>query len=200
MEWLAREPASERGLVAPKTMPDPLETTYRPLLEAFSFAARCHQGQLRKDGKTPYVSHVFRVCFIVRHVFGIEDAQTLMAAALHDTVEDTTTDFDDLEEQFGPEVASWVAALSKDKRLREEDREKAYEAQLAAGPWQVKICKLADIFDNLMDSVTSRPEQRQRVLRNSHRYLKALQHDLPEPARRPWEIVSRLLADMEGKK
>jgi guanosine-3',5'-bis(diphosphate) 3'-pyrophosphohydrolase len=181
-------------------MPDSLETTCRPLLEALAFAARAHQGQLRKDGKTPYVSHVFRVCFIVRHVFGFDDTSTLMAAALHDTVEDTTTDFDDLEEKFGSEVANWVAALSKDKRRPEEDREKAYEAQLANGPWEVKVCKLADIFDNLMDSVTSRPEQRQRVLRNSHRYLKALQHELPDQARRPWEIVSRLLADMEGKK
>jgi guanosine-3',5'-bis(diphosphate) 3'-pyrophosphohydrolase len=181
-------------------MSDSLEITYRPLLEAFAFAARSHQGQLRKDGKTPYVSHVFRVCLIVRHIFGIDDCQTLMAAALHDSVEDTTTDFDDLEEKFGREVATWVAALSKDKRLPEEEREKAYEAQLAKGPWQVKICKLADIFDNLMDSVASRPEQRQRVLRNSHRYLKALQSDLPEPTRRPWEIVSQLLADMEGKR
>lgn len=181
-------------------MSDSLETTYRPLLEAFAFAARSHQGQLRKDGKTPYVSHVFRVCFILRHVFGIDDAQTLMAAALHDTVEDTTTDFDDLEEKFGSDVANWVAALSKDKRRPEEDREQAYEAQLANGPWQVKVCKLADIFDNLMDSVTSRPEQRQRVLRNSHRYLKALQQDLQEPARRPWEIASRLLTEMESKK
>src|SRR5438093_5908981 len=89
----------------------------RPLLEAVAFAARAHQGKLRKDGVTPYASHVFRVCLVLRHVFGIEDIQALMAAALHDTVEDTDTDFDELKETFGDEVASWVAALSKDKRL-----------------------------------------------------------------------------------
>ena len=50
-----------------------MENTYRPLLEAVSFAARAHQGQMRKDGKTPYASHVFRVCLILRHVFGIDD-------------------------------------------------------------------------------------------------------------------------------
>src|SRR5216683_2353929 len=100
-----------------------LEQTYRPLLEAIAFATRAHQGQLRKDGRTPYVSHVFRVCLILRQVFGIDDSQALTAAVLHDTVEDTTTDFDDLEEKFGADVARWVAALSKDKRLPEKERE-----------------------------------------------------------------------------
>src|SRR5713226_1016830 len=95
----------------------------RPLLEAVSFAARAHRHQLRKDGQTPYVAHVFRVCLIVRHVFGIDDPHALMAAALHDTIEDTNTDFDDLEETFGREVAEWAATLCKDTRRPETERE-----------------------------------------------------------------------------
>jgi guanosine-3',5'-bis(diphosphate) 3'-pyrophosphohydrolase len=181
-------------------MPDSSENTHRPLMEAIAFAARAHQGQLRKDGKTPYASHVFRVCLIVRHVFGVEDAGVLQAAVLHDTIEDTTTDFDDIEKEFGAQVASWVAALSKEKRLQEENREKAYEAELARSPWQVKVCKLADIFDNLLDSVHVQEEKRNRTLRNAHRYLAALKANLQEEARRPWEIVSRLLAETEEKK
>jgi len=170
----------------------------RLLLEAISFAARAHQGQLRKDGRTPYVSHVFRVGLVVRQVFGIEDESVLTAAVLHDTVEDTTTDFDDIQNEFGAEIAGWVADLSKDKRLPESEREKAYEARLAQAPWQVKICKLADIFDNLMDSVHTPEDKRTRTTANAYRYLAALKSNLPEIARRPWEIVSRLLADMEG--
>src|SRR5262245_47811485 len=103
-----------------------IEDTFRPLVEAVSFAARDHEGQVRKDGRTPYVSHVFRGCLTLRHVFGIDDPQVLAAAVLHDTIEDSTTDFDDLEEHFGREVAMWVSALSKDKRLPEEEREQAY--------------------------------------------------------------------------
>src|SRR5437667_4119346 len=99
-------------------MPD-LENTYRPLLEAVSFAARAHQGQVRKDGKTPYASHVFRVCLVLRHVFGVDDPQTLTAAVLHDTIEDTTTDFDDLEERYGADVAQWGSVVSKAKRVRD---------------------------------------------------------------------------------
>jgi guanosine-3',5'-bis(diphosphate) 3'-pyrophosphohydrolase len=174
------------------------ETAYRPLLEAVAFAARAHQGQLRKDGRTPYVSHVFRVGLVLREVFGIDDREALTAAILHDTVEDTTTDFDDLQEKFGREVAGWVAALSKDKRRPEPEREKAYVEALAAGPWQVKVCKLADVFDNLMDSVTATPEQQQRAYRNAHRYLDALQPDLPPQANHPWEVVTELLTLLEG--
>src|SRR6266702_1696056 len=96
------------------------QATNRLLLEAIAFAARAHQGQLRKDQRTPYVSHVFRVCLIVRQVFGVDDASVLTAAVLHDTIEDTTTDFDDLAERFGATVAGWVAILSKDKRLVDE--------------------------------------------------------------------------------
>jgi guanosine-3',5'-bis(diphosphate) 3'-pyrophosphohydrolase len=165
-------------------------------MEASALAARAHRHQLRKDGQTPYVSHVYRVGLVVRDVFGIDNPDVLVAAILHDTLEDTTTDYDDLAEKFGKDVAGWVAILSKDKRLPEADRELAYTRQLAAAPWQVKICKLADVYDNLMDSP---PGQQARTFKNSHRYLDALRDDLPEPARRPWEIVAQLLTDLESR-
>jgi guanosine-3',5'-bis(diphosphate) 3'-pyrophosphohydrolase len=176
---------------------DTIHHTYRPLLEAISFAARAHRHQFRKDGQTPYVGHVFRVCLILRHVFGIDDRQALMAAALHDTIEDTNTDFDDLEEKFGQEVAAWVATLSKDKRQQDRPREQAYMAGLVRAPWQVKVCKLADIFDNLTDLVHTRPEQQKKSLQRSRSYLQALEPDLPEQAQRPFAIVKQLLAEME---
>lgn len=168
------------------------------LLEAVAFAARAHKGHLRKDGETPYVSHVFRVALVVRTVFGVEDLDVLAAAVLHDTIEDTTTDFDDIQEQFGATIAGWVAALSKDKRLEESRREAAYVAGLAAAPWQVKICKLADVYDNLADAGNMPAPKRQRSLRNARRYLDALKPDLPEIARRPWQITADLLADREA--
>jgi guanosine-3',5'-bis(diphosphate) 3'-pyrophosphohydrolase len=179
-------------------MPDAPAKTVRPLLEAIAFAARAHQGKLRKDGATPYVSHVFRVCLVLRHVFGIDDRQALTAAALHDTLEDTDTDFDDLKKEFGEEVACWVAALSKDKRLPEEEREPAYAEALARAPWQVKACKLADVYDNVMDSVQSEPQQRAHVLKRAHYYVDALEAELSERARRPWEMVVELLQQIEA--
>src|SRR5712672_2578769 len=102
------------------------------LLQAIAFAARAHRHQLRKDNQTPYVSHVVRVAFVLRHVFGIADERILTAAVLHDTIEDTTTDFDDIEKQFGSEIAGWVALLSKDKRLPDPQREAVYQESLAS--------------------------------------------------------------------
>ncbi len=124
---------------------------YRQLLEAASLAARAHHGQMRKDKETPYVSHVFRVCLIVRDLFGFDDPRMLIAALLHDTIEDTTTDFDDIAKHHGPEIAGWVAALTKNKALEETAREADYIARLIQAPWQVHACKLADVFDNLVD-------------------------------------------------
>ncbi len=175
-------------------MIDPSEPAFRRLLDAVSFAARAHRGQMRKDGQTPYAAHVFRACLIIQHVFGVNDSSALMAAVLHDTVEDTTTDYDDVRELYGAEVADWVALLSKDKRLAEDQREKAYEAGLAEAPWQVKLCKLADVLDNTLDSASMPPEKRARTLRRSRSYLQALDSpDLPPAVRRAWNLVSEVV-------
>src|SRR5437667_8808683 len=96
------------------------------LFDAIGFAARAHRHQLRKDKETPYVSHVFRVCLVVREVFGFTDPSMLITALLHDTIEDTTTDFDDVEKHFGNEVARWVAFLTKNKAMPEAERERVY--------------------------------------------------------------------------
>ena len=113
-------------------MPDP--ASYRLVLDAIAFAARAHHGQMRKDGKTPYVSHVFRVAAVVRNVFGFDDPRMLATAVLHDTIEDTTTDFDDLEKHFGREIAEWVSLLSKDKRLPEDQAGSSLHRGFARGP------------------------------------------------------------------
>jgi len=103
-------------------MSDPNEIIF----EAAAFAARAHRNQFRKDKETPYFSHPVRVCLVVRQVFGFDDPHMLTAALLHDTIEDTTTDCDDIIERFGPVVAKWVAALSKDSRMPHDEREAQY--------------------------------------------------------------------------
>src|SRR6476646_74887 len=119
------------------------------VFQAAAFAARAHRHQLRKDKETPYFSHPVRVCLVVCHVFGFDDPRMLAAALLHDTIEDTTTDYEDIVERFGPDVARWVAAVIKDSRMPFEEREEAYRAALAAADWQAKVVKLGDLYDNL---------------------------------------------------
>lgn len=124
---------------------------------ATSFAARAHRNQIRKDGVTPYVSHPYRVTMTVRDVFGESDPVTLAAALLHDTIEDTTCDYDELLELFGKPVADCVALLTKDMRLIEPERERAYDAQLVEGDWRSRLIKLADVYDNLHDLAQRTP-------------------------------------------
>jgi (p)ppGpp synthase/HD superfamily hydrolase len=156
-------------------MPTPTDL----LLDAVSFAARAHRHQLRKDEETPYAAHPFRVCLIVRHVFGIDDPRVLTAALLHDTIEDTTTDYDDVLERYGADVADWTAALTKDMRVREPEREADYLSHLTAAPWPVAACKLADIYDNMTDSKNLTPAGRAKQVLRSRGYLDAMRASVP---------------------
>jgi (p)ppGpp synthase/HD superfamily hydrolase len=162
------------------------------ILRAISFASRAHLGQFRKDGLTPYSSHAFRVCFILRHIFRLDDENVLVAAVLHDTIEDTTVDFDDVEAEFGSQVAQWVAHLSKDKRRAYDEREQAYCRDLTQAPWQVQVCKLADIHDNLLDSSHLAGASLSRTIKNKGDYLHSLKAGLQPEAAAAFEITESL--------
>lgn len=118
---------------------------------ASAFAARAHAGQLRKDGRTPYVSHCFRVAMTVRDVYQCADEVAIAAALLHDTIEDTDTDYDDVHDSFGREIADCVAALTKNMILPESEREVEYDRRLADADWRARLIKLADVYDNLSE-------------------------------------------------
>jgi (p)ppGpp synthase/HD superfamily hydrolase len=142
---------------------------------AAAFAARAHEHQKRQDDKTPYFSHPARVTMTVVTVFGFNDEVTLAAALLHDTIEDTNTDYDDIKEEFGAKVAEIVACLTKDMRLPEKEREKQYDLQLARGPWQARLIKLADVYDNLLDH--SRTSPISKLLNRADRALELTRND-----------------------
>jgi len=163
------------------------------LLKAVSFSARAHRSQLRKDRETPYAAHPFRVCLTLRHLFGVDDTRVLAAAVLHDTIEDTTTDADDLIEGFGPDIARWVALLSKDKRLAEPKRERTYERQIESAPWQVKLIKLADVHDNLTDAGSLPPDKREKPYARARAMLPHILKGLPPKLRRASRYVEDLL-------
>ncbi|WP_162670225.1 HD domain-containing protein [Gemmata massiliana] len=165
--------------------------------EAAALAARAHQHQKRKDNQTPYVSHVFRVCLVVRHTFGFDDPKMLAAALLHDTIEDTTIDCDDIIERFGGDVAKWVAALTKDMRLPHDEREAVYAKELATADWQVKALKLADLYDNLSDSKHLSPGGRRKTAAKARFYLDAIRQALPDQVRSALALVEQRLTELE---
>lgn len=170
---------------------------------AASFAARKHHGQLRKDGKTPYFAHVVRVAFTTSALFGCNDPTAIAAALTHDLIEDTTTDYEDLEDRFGAEVADMVVALTKNMSLPEAARERDYEARLAKADWRVRLVKLADAYDNVIDSDND-PKQGDNLPRRLGACVRAVRlaqvdaKNHPE-TRRAIELVTALVKRYEEK-
>ena len=134
---------------------------------AAKLAAHFHRHQVRKGGSgpynapsyhaapydpVPYIVHPFRVALTLSTLFHVDDPVLLATGLLHDVLEDTTGDFDDIETACGTETARLVAALTKDSRLPEPERDEAYKKQLLAADWRVRLVKLADIYDNVYDA------------------------------------------------
>ena len=148
----ARAVARKEVQAATAERPDnPLQA----ILRAASFAARKHHGQMRGDNLTPYFSHVTRVALVLVHLFGVDDEDTIAAALLHDTLEDTATDYDEIAHIFGEQVASYVVLLTKNPLLPKKEREQDYQNRLSTAPEQVIIAKMADLYDNLSDRINS---------------------------------------------
>jgi guanosine-3',5'-bis(diphosphate) 3'-pyrophosphohydrolase len=164
-----------------------------PWQAAAAFAARAHQHQLRKDQRTPYVSHVFRVATTVMLVFGCHDETAITAAILHDTIEDTATDYDDIAENFGDTVAHLVAALTKNMLLPEDAREKDYDRRLAAADWRARLIKLGDTYDNFIDKAELSPKKRRALIDKCRRAIA-----LARPDARARPEVRRAIAAVEG--
>jgi len=171
---------------------------------ACAFAARAHQGQTRKDGLTPYFSHPVRVALTLRQTFGCDDPIALAAAILHDTIEDTPADYDDIADGFGPEIADIVAALTKNMILPESEREPEYDARLAQADWRARLIKLADVYDNLSDMHTSKAtdasQAATRHLARCRRAIALAQPDRAEHAEvdRAIRCVEAMLASDQG--
>jgi GTP diphosphokinase / guanosine-3',5'-bis(diphosphate) 3'-diphosphatase len=120
------------------------------LLEALDFAAIRHSAQRRKGpDAAPYVNHLIEVASLVANVGQVEDVDVLIAAVLHDVLEDTPTTAEEVTERFGPRVCRFVQALSDDKSLpRRQRREIALEELPHAEPL-VHVIKLADLASNI---------------------------------------------------
>lgn len=132
-------------------------STSADLLRAIAFAADKHRDQRRKDAEaSPYVNHVIAVAELLARVGEITDSTVLVAAILHDTVEDTETTPQELADHFGTAVARIVAEVTDNKALPKEERkllqvEHARDASPAA-----KLVKLGDKIVNVVD-VTNQP-------------------------------------------
>ncbi|MFD1415254.1 HD domain-containing protein [Oceanobacillus jeddahense] len=116
---------------------------------AKAFAAKAHQGQVRKNSSEPYITHPIRVAERLEKEGCSDDL--ISAGYLHDVVEDTDICIEEIEQQFGKVVAELVASHTEDKSKSWWDRKKQTVDHLKDAPKEIKYLIIADKLDNLLE-------------------------------------------------
>lgn len=129
------------------------------MLQAASFAAKKHYNQKRKgNDAAPYINHPLEVANILASVGEIEDYDILIAAVLHDTIEDTETTKEEITELFGEKVCNYVLEVTDDKSLPKAERKQLqveHAPHLSGG---AKVIKLGDKISNIRDVADNPPD------------------------------------------
>ena len=142
------------------------DTDIAAFQRAYQFSERAHAGQFRKDGK-PYITHPLAVAETL--VDWQLDAQTLIAALLHDVVEDTGVSSAEIAHEFGKAVASLVDGVTKLDKIQFENKAQAqaenFRKMLLAMARDVRVIliKLADRLHNMRTLDVMRPEKQGRI-------------------------------------
>jgi len=129
------------------------------LIKAINFAAKKHRSQKRKgaDGE-PYINHPLEVLNLLTSVGKIEDFNILIAAVLHDTIEDTETTEEEISKLFGAKVCKMVLELTDDKTLPKAERKQLqieHAPHISKGAKQIKLC---DKISNIRDILENPPD------------------------------------------
>jgi guanosine-3',5'-bis(diphosphate) 3'-pyrophosphohydrolase len=128
------------------------------LLRAVRFAADKHRDQRRRGiDASPYINHPIEVTELISRVGEVDDLAVLIAAILHDTVEDTKTTLDEIESAFGVEVRNLVAEVTDDKTLSKAERKQLQVEHTPHISDRAKLIKVADKSCNVRDIAHSPP-------------------------------------------
>ena len=140
------------------------ESDVERVLLACDYADVAHDGITRKSGE-PYILHPIAVSCILAHMR--LDAETLMAALLHDVIEDTDFNKEDITEKFGKTVAELVDGVTKLSHSSDKEYNKAASfrkiLQATLQDPRVIIIKLADRYHNMTTLESLRPDKRARI-------------------------------------
>ena len=135
-----------------------MQSRHQLLLKAIDFAAKKHRHQRRKDPEaSPYINHPIDLANVLVQEARVMDTTVLIAAILHDTLEDTETTPAELAAAFGNEVRDIVIEVTDNKKLKKRKRK---ELQVKHGPHltrKAQLVKLADKICNLRDVAANPP-------------------------------------------
>ena len=128
------------------------------VFKALKFASTKHQFQSRK-GKSnpPFINHLIDVSYILQKYGEINDQDILAAAFLHDTIEDTDTSYEELNNQFNENIANMVLDLTDDKSLPANERKRQQILKATTLKANSRMIKLADKISNIKDITLDPP-------------------------------------------
>lgn len=129
----------------------------KEVIDAILFAATCHAGQFRKDGVTPYINHPIEVMHLLTFTGNINDEEILIAAVLHDVIEDTDTSAEEIAERFGQNVANIVLELTDDISLSKEERKQQQLLTCKGLSPAAKLIRISDKICNVYDILYAPP-------------------------------------------
>jgi (p)ppGpp synthase/HD superfamily hydrolase len=125
---------------------------------AADFAARRHVDQKRKGAaREPYINDLTEVAGLLAEATGGKDAQLIAAGLLHDTLEDTETEYEELSTLFGEDVAKLVSEVTDDKSLPKATRKRLQVEKVSKKSKRARLVKLADKTSNLRSLALSPP-------------------------------------------
>ncbi len=129
----------------------------KEVIDAILFAATSHAGQFRKDGVTPYINHPVEVMHLLAHTGNIADHEILMAAVLHDVLEDTDATTEELSERFGHRITDIVIELTDDMSLPKEERKRQQLITCTKLSSEAKVIRISDKICNVYDILYAPP-------------------------------------------
>lgn len=128
------------------------------VLKAADAAARWHAHQQRKgEAREPYINHLLEVARLVAEATDGRDPELVMAALLHDAIEDQGVPRALIEEAFGEDVADLVEEVSDDKSLPQQERKRLQVENAGRATPRARLLKLADKTSNLRAIAASPP-------------------------------------------
>jgi (p)ppGpp synthase/HD superfamily hydrolase len=129
-------------------------------LRAADAAARWHAHQRRKGAaKEPYINHLLEVASLVAEATHGNDPDLVVAALLHDAVEDQQVPPEMIAREFGPKVAAIVGEVTDDKSLEKTERKRLQVETASKKSTQARLIKLADKTSNLRSiAISPSPE------------------------------------------